>query len=77
MIMNKAKVIFKMIVVLHYLLVSFVICFVILLLFGDDFGDKEHFLPLPFFSRVVLLFFSSPSSFPFWWQPRSAGTLVR
>ena len=43
MIMNKAKVIFKMIVVRHYLLASFVICFVILLLFGDDFGDKEHF----------------------------------
>ena len=57
MIMNKAKVIFKMIVVRHYLLVSFVICFVILLLFGDDFGDEELFLPLPFFSRVVLLFF--------------------
>ena len=43
MIMNKAKVIFKMIVVRHYLIVSFVIFFVILLSFGDDFGDKEHF----------------------------------
>ena len=43
MIMNKAKVIVKMIVVRHYLLVSFVICFVILLLFGDDFGDKDIF----------------------------------
>ena len=44
MIMNKAKVIVKMIVVRHYLLVSFVICFVILLLFGDDFGDTTSFL---------------------------------
>ena len=54
MIMNKAKVIFKMIVVRHYLLVSFVICFVILLPFGDDFFAMRnifyHFLSFQGFS---------------------------
>ena len=59
MIMNKAKVIFKMIVVRHYLLVSFVICFVILLLFGDDFGDKEHFFQGFSCSKVFLPFFET------------------
>ena len=59
-IMNKAKVIFKMIVVRHYLLVSFVICFVILLPFGDDFFAMRnifyHFFSFQgfscFFSRL-------------------------